>query len=85
MSVRKHLIRAGNMNRIMEMHEGGCGPNQIAGAFLDHGIQITAVQVKNVIETYEALGAKALPKAVAKAAIRANKNTYNNGLTMQPA
>lgn len=85
MSVREQLNRAGNMNRIMEMHEGGCGPNQIAGAFMDHGIQITATQVINVVETYEALGAKALPKAVAKAAIRANKNTFNNVLTMQPA
>ena len=43
----------------------------IAGAFRDHGIEIAPHQVQALIDTYESLTSKSLPKAAAKAQIAA--------------
>lgn len=69
MGIGKALKYHGNINRIMEMHAGNMGPCAIAGTFCDHGIDITAQQVSNIISSYSALTSKALPKSVAHDAI----------------
>lgn len=73
MSIREQIIRNGNVNRIMEMHEEDCGVHQISGVFRDHGIRISASDVAVVIRVHEPLGSKALPKSAAKAAIKQKK------------
>jgi hypothetical protein len=62
------------MNRIIEMHEGGCGLHQIIGVFRDDGIRISETVVSGVIQGYEPLGKKALSKAAAKAAISVHRH-----------
>jgi hypothetical protein len=71
MKMRQMLVRAGNENRILEMHEAGFGVHQISGIFKDHGIQISAKSVAGVIDANAPLSSKALPKSVVRAAIQA--------------
>ncbi|MFG0865164.1 hypothetical protein [Pseudomonas sp. FYR_7] len=66
-SFGKALKYRGNINRILEMHEHGNGPNAIAGTFQDHGIDVTPNQVKAILDSHDALSSKALPKSAVKA------------------
>lgn len=80
----QHFNYVGNVNRILEMHQGGCKENQIAGVFKDEGINIEPHQVKSVVESHEALCSKSLPKEVAQNAIRNNAQNKPFGLDSVP-
>lgn len=80
MGIRQMIVRNGNENRIMELHEGGCGVNQISGIFLDYGIKVAPMHIAGVIGSHEALCSKALPKSVVKAAIRAQKSGWDDAV-----
>jgi hypothetical protein len=71
-TVSEDLKYRGNVNRIMEMHELGNGPNAISGVFADHGMTVTPQQVKGIIESREELCRKALPKSAVKNLTDAN-------------
>lgn len=62
MSLRETLIYNGNVNRIMEFHENGWGALSISGVMKEAGIDIEPYQVKALVDTREALSAKAFPK-----------------------
>lgn len=74
-TIKGHINYMANVNRILEMHQGGCGVNQISGVFKDEGIAVEPHQVKSTIDSHDAMCSKALPKAVAQNAI--NNNAKN--------
>ncbi|KEY58492.1 hypothetical protein [Serratia sp. DD3] len=73
MKVKEYLALHGNINRIVEMDAGGMGANAIAGTFQDNDILINADDVRFVLARFPVLSSKALPKAVARKAIKATK------------
>ena len=76
-----------NLNRMLEMHQGGCGVNQIAGVFQDNNIALESHQVKSILESHFPLCSKSLPKEVAQNAIKnnaQNKPFVSNG-GLQPS
>lgn len=80
MGVREDLARNGNGKSIMRMHNEGMGKNQISGVFKDNGIPaVNAKVVQGVIDSHDALGAKALPKKVTKSAIKAHQASKSPG------
>ncbi|MFH7347240.1 hypothetical protein L1A45_01165 [Acinetobacter variabilis] len=83
----QHINYMGNVNRILEMHQGGCKEHQISGVFQDEGIDIKPHQVKATIESHEAMCSKSLPTEVAKNAINHNaqKKPFDLGGDLQPA
>ncbi|MBK0677026.1 hypothetical protein GZ051_17670 [Klebsiella oxytoca] len=74
MNLKENLALWGNINRITEMDAGGMGANAIAGTFQDNNISINADDVRYVLNRIPALSKTALPKAVAKAAVKATKS-----------
>ncbi len=82
-----HINYMANVNRILEMHQGGCKENQIAGVFKDEGIPIEPHQVKATIESHDALCSKSLPKAAAQTAVKNNAQNkpFASDCELQPA
>lgn len=70
MSLRENLIYDGNVKRIMEFHEDNWGSLSISAVMHEEGIEIEPHQVKAIIDSREALCAKAFPKRKAKALIK---------------
>lgn len=80
MTLREDLARDGNGKSIMRMHKEDMGKHQISGVFKDNGIPaVTPKVVQGVIDSHVALGTRALPKTVEKAAIKAHKASKNPG------
>jgi hypothetical protein len=78
MSLREDLARNGNGKSIMRMHNEGMGKNQISGVFKDNGVSaVTPKVVQGVVDSHEALGTRALPKAAEKKAIKAYQASQN--------
>jgi hypothetical protein len=80
------LKLSGNINRILEMSNGGLGDNAISGHFKDKKINVSPQFVREIrIGALEA-SKKALPKKVAKQAILAvNKDNKTHGTEPLPA
>lgn len=70
MKFNEQLNANGNRNRILEMHEGGCGPNTISGFLKDHNVNISATDVSAIIRTSPELAKPAIPKKAVRALIR---------------
>lgn len=68
----------GNINRIIEMHEGGMGPHAIAGTFKDNNIELEGHQAKAIIDSIAPLKSAKLPKKVARAAIKKTQETFGS-------
>lgn len=68
----EHITYISNLNRMLEMDQGGCGENQISGCFKDNGIPIEPPQVRAVIDSHKALCSKKLPKSESRKAIDNN-------------
>lgn len=73
MKLGKFLKVHGNINRIIEMTEGGVGKHGISGTFRDEGIELTPESVQGITDSLDELGRKALPKSRSRSAIRAAK------------
>jgi hypothetical protein len=59
----------GNVNRILEMVEGGAGDNAIVGHFKDEGVNISVQLVRCIRTEVEEFTKKAIPKKTTKKAI----------------
>lgn len=70
MSLRSQLAYTGNVNRIMEFHEDSWGSLSISAVMKEEGIDIEPHQVKAIIDSREALCAKAFPKRKANKLIK---------------
>lgn len=70
MKLNEQLNANGNKNRILEMHEGGCGPNTISGFLKDRNIIISASDVSVIIRTAPELVKRAIPKKAVRAVIQ---------------
>lgn len=70
---RQTLAIMGNIKRISEMKEAGLGDHTIAGIFNDHGMNIRASAVPELLELSLELSKKAIPKKEVKEAIRGYK------------
>lgn len=85
-SASEHITYMSNLNRMLEMQQGGCGVNQISGCFKDNGISIEPHQVQAHLDAHRALCSTRLPKSESRQAIQnnaQNKPFDTNGF--QPA
>ena len=69
----------GNINRTLEMIDGGLGDNAISGVFKDEKIEISPQFVREIRLGAQNASKKALPKKVAKKAIKGVYKDKNNG------
>jgi hypothetical protein len=78
--VRTAVVKHVNDQRIIEMHEGGCGVHQIVGVFRDHNINTTPEYVQGCIDqhgtNYET---KFLPKSAVSQAV-ATVQVFDSGM-----
>ncbi|EMH0061772.1 hypothetical protein NRH57_001101 [Providencia rettgeri] len=76
MAVKENLALLGNTYRIVEMDNAGMGAGAIAGTFQDNGIDLNKEDVIDTLRVIGKLRSKALPRKVAKQAIK-NHHTFN--------
>ncbi|HCE1932522.1 hypothetical protein R7M92_20985 [Vibrio sp. Vb2880] len=69
----------GNINRILEMSQGGMGDNAISGHFKDEGVNISPQFVRSIRTEVHEASKKAVTKASAKKAIKASQKDRNGG------
>jgi hypothetical protein len=70
----------GNVNRILEMVEGGAGDNAIVGHFKDEGVNISLQFVRCIRTEVEEFTKKAIPKKTTKKAIEAIEIDRNGNM-----
>ncbi|EMI7479067.1 hypothetical protein RNA47_002771 [Morganella morganii] len=79
LGVSRGLKMHGNVNRILEMVEGGAGDNAISGHFKDEGVNISPEFVRSIRTEVEEFSKKAVPKKSTQTAIQAIQTDKQSG------
>ncbi len=77
--ISKGIKLRGNVNRVLEMVEGGAGDNAIVGHFKDEGVDISPQFVRVIRTEIDEFTKKAVSKKSTKKAIKAIQTDKNGG------
>ncbi|MGZ5607484.1 MAG: hypothetical protein ACXWFI_05800 [Methylobacter sp.] len=79
--IRNGITLHGNVNRILEMAQGGMGDNAISGHFLDHGVKISPQTVRAIRTEAQELAKKPISKKSTQNAIKATQANKSGSIT----
>lgn len=79
LGVSRGIKLRANVNRILEMVEGGAGDNAIVGHFKDEGVNISNVLVRSIRTEVDEFTRVAIPKKSTKRAMEAIQADKNDG------
>lgn len=73
MELKAHLYRLENIKAIHDLAKAGVDHHVISVFLTAEGIELTALEVTNIVNTYDALGKEKLPSKKVQALIAAKK------------
>ncbi len=73
MELKSHLYRLENIKAIHELAKAGLDHHVISVFLTAEGVKLSALEVSNIVNTYDALGKEKLPSKKVQALIAAKK------------
>ncbi|WP_038345503.1 hypothetical protein [Acinetobacter sp. A47] len=73
MELKSHLYRLENIKAIHELAKAGLDHHVISVFLTAEGVNLSALEVSNIVNTYDALGKEKLPSKKVQALIAAKK------------